>query len=289
MKRNSYSTLAFAVVLALGLVASSLAVAANGIDCTAPVYTPTPNSAVITPYIFGDCPGSTFTPINNFPSLVSISDSDFECMGWTNLHIWDLSEDGLTPAVFENCSHYAFSAVFNGSGSCVNGAAEGGLRVSPWWSLNVDGRFNVRIGGNGEIACFGGRLPFYSFTSGWGVTYTPGTDIWMQIVYAPHELDETDPALSTAPNPATIIYKIFYQGVGYYSPPLPFDIGNPAEGHGAWGALYPAHVGGYIQAPNGSNGALWNYTAQWKNVQFEGEGATATHQPTWGQLKTLYR
>jgi hypothetical protein len=282
MKRNSYSTLAFAAVLALGLVASSLAVAVDNIVC--PGYTPAPTSAVITPYIWGDCPGSTLTTVNNFPVLVSISDTDFECVGYTNLHIWDLSEDGLTPAVFENCSHYQFSATFNGSGSQGGpGAAEGGLRLAPWWSLNADGRFNVRIGGNGEIACFGGRLPFYSFTSAWGVTYTPGTDIWMEITYTPNAL--------TLASPATIVYKIWYQGNLYYSPYMPFDQGNPGEGHGEFGALTPAHVGGYLQAPNDYDhtGLLWNYSAQWKNIRFEGPSATPTNRTTWGQLKTLYR
>ena len=281
MKRNSYSSLAFAAVVALGLVASSLAIAADNVVC--PGYTPNPNSVVVTPRVWGDCPTSTLTIVNNYPALLSISDTDEGCVGWTNLHLWALSEDGSAPAVFENCSHYRLSAVFNGSGSqAANGAAEGGLRISPWWS-DTDGRFNVRIGGNGEIACFGGRLPFYSFTSAWGVSYVPGTDIWMEIVYAPRSLTQADPA--------TIVYKIFYQGNFYYSPYLPFDQGNPAEGHGEWGELTPTHVGGYLQAPNQGDprGGLWNYTAEWKNIQFEGPTATSAKSSTWGQLKSIYR
>ena len=39
----------------------------------------------------------------------------------------------------------------------------------------------ISIGG-GEIACFGGRLPFYSFTAAYGLHYVPGTAIWMQII-----------------------------------------------------------------------------------------------------------
>jgi hypothetical protein len=277
MKRISYSSLAFAAVVALGLIASSLAIAADGLTC--PGNTPNPNGALITTRVFNDCPASTVTTIDNYPALISINDTDEGCVGWTNLHIWSFSEDGLTPAVFENCSHYKFSCVFSGSGS--GGVAEGGLRLSPWWSPNVDGRFMVRIGGNGEIACFGGRLPFYSFTGAYGVTYTPGTAIWMEIVYAPHAL--------TVADPATINYMIYYQGNTYYSPDLPFDQGNPTEGHGEYGALYPARVGGYFQEPNGSGGALFNWTANWANIYFEGPSATAASHPTWGQLKTLYR
>jgi hypothetical protein len=283
MKRNSYSSLAFAAVVAMGLVASSLAIAAEGKDCLPPVNTPSPNSAVIMPRVFNDCPASTLTILNNYPALISMNDTDVECVGWTNLHDWAFSEDGITPAVFENCSHYKFSCVFNGSRSGLVGVGEGGLRLSPWWSPQVDGRFMARIGGNGEIACFGGRLPFYSFTSGWGVTYTPGTDIWMQITYAPHAL--------TLADPATIVYQIYYQGVGYFSPPLPFDEGNVLEGaiHGNWGALFPAQAGGFFQEPNGSGGSLFNFTGQWKNIHFTGPEATSVSKPTWGQLKTLYR
>jgi hypothetical protein len=279
MKRISYSSLAFAAVVALGLIASSLAIAAEGIDCTPPVNTPSPNSAVITERVFNDCPASTVTSINNYPALISINDTDEGCVGWANLHVWSFSEDGLTPAVFENCSHYHYSCVFKGSGSgCVG---EGGLRISPWWSPNVDGRFMARIGGNGEIACFGGRLPFYSFTGAFGVIYRPGEPIWMQVEYNPHRLTEADPA--------TIAYQIYYQGVEYASPYLKFDQGNPAEGHGVYGELYPARVGGYFQLPSMNGGALYDMTASWSNIRFEGPWATPTSNRTWGQLKTLYR
>jgi hypothetical protein len=276
MKRISYSSLAFAAVVALGLVASSLAVAQNGLTC--PGYTPAPNSAVITPYVFGDCPGSTLTLINNYPALISINDTDVGCVGWTNLHVWSFSEDGLTPAAFENCSHYKFSAILNISGSVGN--AEAGLRLSPWWSPSVDGRFMVNAG-SGEIACFGGRLPFYSFTAASGLRYIPGTDIWLQIIYSPHSL--------TAADPATIVYMVAYQGQSYVSPILPFDEGNTAEGHGSFGELYPARVGGYVQEPEGSGGALFNWTAQWKEIYFEGPSATPASNRTWGQLKSPYR
>jgi len=289
MKRNSYSSLAFAAVVAMGLVASSLAIADGGINCLPPVNTPNANSAVLDLRTFNDCPASTLTAINAYPSLISINDTDVECVGWTNLHTWSFSEDGITRAQFENCSHYKFSCVFNGMTTGA-GVGEGGLRLSPWWNTwwggpPVDGRFMVRIGGNGEIACFGGRLPFYSFTSGWGVTYTPGTDIWMEIVYSPHAL--------TLADPARIIYKIYYQGVGYFSPALPFDEGSvgPTEGdiHGNWGELYPTTVGGYFQLPGGNGGALYDMTAQWKKIHYEGPAATPATRTTWGQLKTMYR
>ncbi len=60
------------------------------------------------------------------------------------------------------------------------GQGEAGLRCSPWWSPNVDGRFNVRVG-DGEIAVFGGRLPFYSFTGSHGINYVRGDVIHLEI------------------------------------------------------------------------------------------------------------
>lgn len=273
MKRNSYSTLVFAAVMALGLLATGLAMAD---EYTCPGYTPAPNSAVITPYIYGDCPASDYSAINNYPALIKIHDGDVGCMGWTNLHIWSFSEDGITKAAFQNCSHYRFAATV----TFTNPTGEFGLRISPWWSPSVDGRFQVRAT-DGVVECWGGRLPYYNFTAAYGIHYVPGQAIWLQMTYDPNSL--------TAADPATIQYQVYYQGQGYSSPLLPFDQGNPAEPHGVYGELYPAYVGGFVQAPNGSGGAAWNYDITWENIQFEGPAATPAATSTWGQLKSLYR
>ncbi len=278
MKRISYLGLA---LVALSLLAIGVAFAAEGRDCTPPVNTPAPVGAVLNLRTFNDCPGSTLTTLNNYPSQILIEDADEGCVGWANLHGWSFSEDGFSPAVFENCSHYQFSCVFKGCGT--GAVAEGGLRLSPWWALDVDGRFMCRINGNGEIAVFGGRLPFYSFTSAYGLTYQPCTPIWLQITYNPHAL--------TLAAPATIQYKIFYNGVNYDSPELAFDQANPAEDppHGLWGELFPARAGGYFQLPGGNGGAAFDMTATWDNITYTGPQATATHNSTWGSLKSLYR
>jgi hypothetical protein len=286
MKRNRYPSLAFAAVMALGLLAAGLAMA-DGMTC--PGYTPSPGSAIVTTRIWNDCPGSDLSVINSYPSLISISDADDGCTG-TNLHNWSFSEDGITRAAFENCSHYRYSAVvkFN----AVQG--EAGLMLAPWWNMwwggpPADGKFMINAGG--EIACFGGRLPFYSFTVAYGLHYTPGEAIWMQITYDPNELEETDPALPTAPNAATIQYQLYYHGVGYSSPLLPFDKANVAEAaeHGLWGELYYANVGGYMQAPNGNKGAAYTANVRFENITFEGPSATPAKTSSWGQVKSLYR
>jgi len=200
--------------------------------------TPAPNSAVLITRVFDDCPLSILATTNNYPALINITDDKgaIACGGWANLHVWRLSTDGATPAAFNNGDSFTASADL-----VINGMGEAGLQVSPWWSQNVDGRFNVRST-DGEIACFGGRLPFYSFTGGYGLHYAPGEVIHLEMVYEPNALSSADPA--------TMEYKLVYQGMSYSSGALPFDEGNPTEDppHGVWGMLNNARVGGYAQA-----------------------------------------
>jgi len=277
MKRISYLCLA---LVALGLLAAGLAFAADGRDCAPPVNTPNPVGVIVTPRIWNDCPGSNLTVTNSYPALVSIEDADEGCVGWGGLHVWAFTEDGVSPAVFENCSHYQFSGTFTISGFGAN--AEGGLRVAPWWDLNGGGKFMAKTD-NGEVACFDGRFPFYSFTAAYGVHYVAGTPIWMQITYNPHQLSQTAPA--------TITFKVYYQGNTYVSPELPFDQANPGEDppHGLWGELFPARAGGWFLTPKANGGAAYDMKASWTNIQFTGPQATATTNATWGSLKSIYR
>lgn len=281
MKRIGYNSLAVAV-LALGLLTSAMAFAQSGGDGrTCPGNTPTPNGVVVTQRFFNDCPTSNLSVSNLYPASITITDNDNDCFGGANRHIWNLSADGgQTMAPFENCSHYRFGAhvVLTHSGPAVN--FEAGLLLAPWWSPG-DGQFMIN-GSTGEIACFGGRLPFFSFTAAYGLHYVPGTDIYLEYTYDPRGL--------TAALPATILYHVYYNGVSYYSPYLPFDQGTAAEDppHGLWGELYPAHPGGYVQGNNGQ-GTSANVSATWDGFQFEGPSATATTSSTWGKMKTLYR
>src|SRR5206468_6378854 len=106
--------------------------------------TPQINGANITPRVFNDCPFTTLTVTNNFPSLVSIEDAHLACSGFANLHTWTLSSDGgATEAVFNNGDDFRLSAdlVLTGNGTF---GGEAGLRVSPWYSHEADGTFNVR-------------------------------------------------------------------------------------------------------------------------------------------------
>lgn len=220
--------------------------------------TPNPNSAVVKTRIFNDCPLSTVTVVNNYPSLISIEDTQLACSGFANLHNWSFSTDGTTAAQFPNDSDFRMSADLQITGT---GKGEAGLRLSPWFSQDVDGRFNIRTE-DGEIACFGGRLPFFSFTSTYGLHYVKGDPIHLEITFKPHGL--------SASSPGTIEYQLTYQGATYGSGELNLDSGNTSEDppHGLWGLLNFAAAGGYFQprleSGNFNNGLKATFT----NIRF---------------------
>jgi hypothetical protein len=225
-------------------------------QCLPPVGTPDANGATVEARTFNDCPLSTLNIDNNYPALIRISDTMNEaCVGFANLHSFSFSEDGgLNSAVFDNNSNFRYSADVTISGA---GEGEGGLRVSPWFGKFVDGRFMLNVT-SGEIAAFGGRLPFYSFTGNHGVTYTRGTTVRMGIEYRANDLFETAPA--------TIQYTLVLGGTTYQSPVLPFNEGNTSEcDHGLWGMLHDGRVGGYFQ-PRANTGA--NLTIEWESIEY---------------------
>ena len=254
--------------LALLLLASLASLAAAA---------PDPNSAVVVSRIFNDCPGSTLTITNDYPTCITIEDRNAGCIGFANLHAWRFSDNGADPLVFHNGDSFRFAADLSLNGT---GDAEAGLQIAPWWG-QADGRFNVRTT-DGEIACFGGRLPFYSFTASHGLHYTKGTPIHLEIVYRAHGLSEQDPG--------TIEYKVTYDNVQYSSGVKSFDMGNPNEDppYGLWGILNEARVGGHFQFFVGTSGASGQVEAQWCSFEYESLTVGVQSQ-TWSTLKNLYR
>ena len=152
--------------------------------------TETPSGAVVLERIWNDSFASVLTVNNSYPGLISIDDMCAGPLGWANLHAWRFSTDGAVPQEFANTDGFSFSADVTLSGT---GDGESGLQLAPWWSAS-DGRFNVRTP-DGEVACFGGRLPFYSFTGSNGVSYVKGTTVNLTIIYTPNvEMNEAMPA-----------------------------------------------------------------------------------------------
>ncbi len=239
--------------------------------------TPAANSAVVVTRIFNDCPTSSVVVQDlDFASII-IDDANLDCFGFANRHAWSFSEDNATPAVFENQDGFAFCATVGAFGT---GDGEVGLRVSPWWDLNVSGVFMLNTR-SGEIACFDGRLPFYSFTAQHGQSYTKGTTVKLSIEYKPNGL--------SAASPATIQYKLENANGTFTSPALAFDMGNPAEDppHGLWGMLSPARVGGYRQAYLGQ-GDPHTFRGSWAQICYDAQPVPA-EAATWGKIKADYR
>lgn len=269
MKPNSYTRVAVLASLALVTCFASIAQA----------QTPNANGIKYHLRLFNDCPASTVTTSGTYPSI-AIQDSVLPCVGFANLHLWKFSEDGgATEATFHNNSEFSFCADLKLEALDTNGA-EAGISISPWYADDA-GRFNVRVF-DGEVAVFGGRLPFYSFTGSNGVVYVAGTTIRLEMIYHPN-------GLSMA-SPATVTYNVTYNSLSYSSGPLAFDEGNTSEDppHGLWGILDPAKVGGYLQ-PRLDPGNFASYAkASFSNICYNSL-ATPTAPSSWGRLKTLYR
>jgi hypothetical protein len=266
MKRIGYSAL------------PALALATIAIMATQASATPTPNGAHITERVYNDCPSSILSTVNLYPALINIHDSNLSCFGFANRHAWSFSIDGgATSYQFRNRDEFSYAAtvVLDGSGN-----GESGLRLSPWWSPENDGSFNIRVP-DGEIACFNGRLPFYSFTAQHGILYVKGAPIRLGIEYMPNDV--------SAISPAQIVYTATYNAITYSSGPLAFDHGNPAEDppYGVWGILNDARAGGHIQAQLG-NGTPVDLEATWTDIVFEA-GPTPATETSWGKIKANYR
>jgi hypothetical protein len=232
------------------------------------------DSAVVKTRIFNDIPGSTVTttntlsgyPGNIYSGLVGIKDENVSAeSGWANRHNFRLSENGgISEAVFSNDDAFWFFADVTITGTANS---EGGLNLAPWWSKDVDGVLMANTA-NGEVAAFGGRLPFFSFTANYGVSYTKGDTVRMGMLYDPHSLTEADPG--------SILY--YYEDTTgiYWSPLLKFDMGNPAEDppYGLWGILNDARLGGYFQVLNNpEDPSNWGEIV-FSNVYYTPEPAT---------------
>lgn len=235
---------------------------------------PVINGYAVNERIFNDDPGSTVNSVVNFPTSVTISDGNFTGGGFANRHNWRLSDDGgATGADFSNGDSFSLMTDITISGT---GEAEAGLNLSPWWSQNVDGVFNLRTT-DGEVAIFGGRLPFYSFTGDQGVTYTKGSTVSIGLIYSANS--------NTAGDPATIEY-LYNDGTAYTSGALAFDEGNPAEGFGSWGMLDNAQAGGFMQVFLGSGGDI---STTWDNINYVPTPASAALLGLGGLVATRRR
>lgn len=267
MKRLGYFAVAAAVaVLALPPVASA---------------TPAVDGFFILPTVFDDCLLSTLTYNLDWPgAAIDIQNDGNGCVGFADLSVWQFSDDaGATGALFTNDSCFRFGATMVISGTSE---AEAGINISPWW-FDGDGRINVRTT-DGEIAVFGGRLPFYSFTGNHALSYVKGTPITLEMIYNPNGL--------TSANPGTIQYVVTYNSIQYASPVFPFDEGNPGEDppYGLWGILNDAQVGGFFQVlwQQGAGDPDGSARVEYRDIFFEACGPIPVEPATWGSIKKQF-
>lgn len=271
MRRFGYPFLALAAAVVMLAAAVGPATAS-----------PAANSSVFLLRVWNDDSDSNLSTFDNYPAEVWIDEEVLNGDGFggefANLDMWRLSTDDTAPAEFANGDAFKVGATLNISGT---GNGEAGLMCTPWWS-NSDGRFNVRTS-DGEIACFGGRLPFFSFTATYGLHYVKGDDIFLEMIYRPMALTQAFPGNMT--------YNLTYGGMSYTSGPLNFDEGNPAEDppHGLWGILNTAEVGGHQQALIVVGDPTNGLKSDWTNIQYTGDLATPAEPASWGRVKSLYR
>jgi hypothetical protein len=138
---------------------------------------PAVNSAVIRSRVFNDYPGATFTGVNNYPSLISLSEVNVVGpSGFANRDDWRFSSDGVNDHLFNNNEYWSVSMTLTLTGIPTSPRKEAGFRLDS--SIGGDGLFIVNTDLH-EIVAFGGPLPFYSF----GNTYNSGTPIVLGMTY----------------------------------------------------------------------------------------------------------
>lgn len=175
---RSYSFAALALVAAAG----SAAFAIGDIS--------TVNSVKVEERVFNDFPNSSLTTTNNFPTLLNFNESiqQDEPGGFANKHVGWLSNDGGTTR-FQNNYWQSWTLNFTVQVDAPNGfpRKEAGIEVrNPRPRLGYTDEGQVLIASDGEVAVFGGVMPFI----GLGNVYTRGTTANVEFRYfAPGVVD----------------------------------------------------------------------------------------------------
>jgi MYXO-CTERM domain-containing protein len=165
-----------------------LAVCAGMICTAASAQITSINSQVIGTRYFNDIPGSTLVTVNNYPALTSFTESFNGATQGVNRHIGALSNNSTDPYRALPAESWEFSVTVRISGPA---AREGGIHVgklgtvSPYNVGALTGQLTA-IADNGEIACFGAWLPFFSNNQPQYASFPRAardTDIKMKMIY----------------------------------------------------------------------------------------------------------
>lgn len=244
-------------------------------------------SIVVRPYVWhGDASSDFSASFAN--GCLTLSDASTDCQGnspdwyslcgWGNRHNWFLSMDGISPTFFDpdsDGSSLELEVTFDLTPVMqARRTVEAGLFVlerpfpryprdvndqGNWWADGVLMVASESAGGSGgEVAAFGGRLPFWA---GGGVRYTGGP---ITLVF------RYDGQQKRAQ------YEVRYGNTTATSPWL--DPGDSASSYnnGPHGLRF-FHLGGYLQVNiAGQNGATdlppnFHAIARWCRIKFNGK------------------
>jgi len=134
------------------------------------------DSVLIEERIWNDFPDSTLVSTDNYPSSVVIDESAFGSGGWANKHVaWLSSDGGATKHMLANAEDFAISVDVKLEAAATAPRKEVGFRFDTFGGEGL-----VNITSDGEVAAFGGPLPFHSFGAS---AYTLGTTVTLGVVY----------------------------------------------------------------------------------------------------------
>src|SRR5664279_2326534 len=139
------------------------------------------NSAFVTTRAFNDVPGAALTSFNLYPSIVLFSEVGVSApTGFANRDAWQFSNNGGASAYqFQSLDYFNASMTLQLTGSPIAPRKEAGFLFS---TANFgDIQFIVNTDGH-EVVQFGG-FSFFSFNSGYSMTYNSGDLITLGLNY----------------------------------------------------------------------------------------------------------
>ncbi len=211
------------------------------------------NSAIVTTHVFNDVPSAVPTVINNYPSLISLSEAGVSApTGFANRDVWQFSNNGTTAYQLQHNDYFSASFTLTLRGSPITPRKEAGFLFST--ASNGDIQFIVNTDGH-EVVQFGG-ISFYSFNVNNGITYNSGDNIALGLNYF---LDGN----------GKNALQFFANGVA--SPVFEF---GPTVGSGALDIGDGSTLGGYFQIVNDPSNPSNSGTALFENIVITPEPST---------------
>ncbi|MGA2659756.1 MAG: PEP-CTERM sorting domain-containing protein [Verrucomicrobiota bacterium] len=203
------------------------------------------NSAVIQQHVFNDIPGATFTGVNQYPSLILLSDQLVSApTGFANRDVWQFSNNGTSAYQFQHNDYFQASLTLDLVGTPITPRKEGGFLFST--ASNGDIQFIVDTDGH-EVVQFGG-ISFWSFSANNGLQYNSGANITLGLTYFQDGNGKN--ALEFSAN-------------GINSPVFEF---GPSVGSGALDIGDGSTLGGYLQVVNDPANPANGGTAIFENI-----------------------